>query len=88
MLALDAADLAAEDLASTAGELVNLITGRLHAVMDERGVVSDCALPTLVSEPRTWLEPDIEERGVLQHFQVASTDATIHLTFEVSGMAA
>lgn len=88
MLGLATDDVTPEDLVSTAGELVNLITGRLHAVMDERGVVSDCSLPTLVSEPKAWIEPDIEDRGVLQHFQVADTEATLHMTFEVAGVAA
>lgn len=87
MLNLPTTEVSSDDATSAAGELVNLITGRLHAVMDERGVVSDCSLPTLVPERATWLDAASDESGVVLHFQLGDAAATVHMAFEVSTTA-
>jgi len=83
MLGMEAADLTEEDYLSTAAELANLISGRIHAILDEKQVVSECSLPKVERALQEWVGEGIEDRGVLQHFGVSAIGAQIHMSLEV-----
>ncbi len=84
MLQMPVEEMTDEDYLSTGTELANLITGRLKASLEERGVASDCTLPKVETELARWVEPRIDERGVLQHFGLVSASACLSLSLEVS----
>lgn len=84
MLSVPATEVTGDAATAAAGELVNLITGRLQAAMDERRVPAECALASLAPPGTTWVEPDVETRGILQHVQVVGTSATLHLALEAA----
>ncbi len=54
MLGMEVSELGEEDYLSTAAELANLVSGRMHANLDERQVDSDCSLPQLDREAKVW----------------------------------
>lgn len=83
MLGMETADVTDEDYLSTGAELANLISGRIHAVLDEKQVVSECSLPRVERALAEWVTSGIENRGVLQHFSVAALSAHIHMSLEV-----
>ena len=87
MLQMPVEELTDEDYLSTATELANLLTGRLKASFEERGVAMDCSLPRLETTLTTWLEPRIEERGVAEHVYLTSAKATMSLALEVRDAA-
>lgn len=84
MLQMPVEEMTEEDYLSTGTELANLISGRLKASLEERGVASECTLPKVETERATWVEPRIDERGVLQHFGIVSASACLSLSLEVS----
>lgn len=84
MLQMPIDELAEEDYLSTGAELANLVSGRLKASLEERGVASDCSLPKVETALERWVEPRIDERGVLQHFGLVSAAACLSLSLEVS----
>lgn len=51
MLGMSGEDLGDEDLQSVAGELANMLSGRLHATFRERSLQSTVGLPTLTIGP-------------------------------------
>jgi CheY-specific phosphatase CheX len=57
-----------EDQISVAGELGNLLTGRVHARFRERNLASECSLPTM-TEGGTLEEPD-EASALLKAFAI------------------
>lgn len=84
MLQMPVEELTEEDYLSTATELANLLTGRLKAALEERGVENECSLPKLETALATWLAPGIADRGVVQHFGLVSAAAGMTLSLEVS----
>lgn len=76
-------DVSPDDAVAAAGELVNLITGRLIAAFNERNDVCEVSLPTLVPSPGGWGVEDLAARGVLQHFAINSTTATLYMALDV-----
>jgi hypothetical protein len=87
MLQMPVEELTDEDYLSTATELANLLTGRLKASFEERGVAMDVTLPRLETTLTTWLEPRIEERGVAEHVYLTSAKAVMSLALEVRDAA-
>jgi DNA-binding response OmpR family regulator len=83
MLGMESGEVTDEDYLSTGAELTNLISGRIHAVLDEKSVASECSLPRVERSLREWITDGIEDRGVLQHFGVAAIGAQIHMSLEV-----
>lgn len=86
MLGMETSDVGVEDCLSTAAELANLVSGRVHAHLDERGVTSDCSLPQLEREPAVWDAESVVDRGVAIALKVAPLDATIVMSCEVSDL--
>lgn len=84
MLGMEAADVGVEDYLSTCAELANLISGRLHAHLDERHVASDCSLPQVEREPAVWNPETVADDGVALRFSVSGSDATITMSAAVS----
>jgi CheY-specific phosphatase CheX len=75
------ADLTDEDCRSTAGELGNLITGRVHARMRERSLTSVCGLPVL--EDGSRVDPPDDAVGLLQCYALPDAgDFYISITVE------
>lgn len=83
MLGMEATDLTEEDYLSTAAELANLISGRIHAILDEKQVVNECSLPRVERVLQEWVAEGIEDRGVLQHFAISAIGSQIHMSVEV-----
>lgn len=88
MLQMPTGELTEEDYLSTATELANLVTGRLKAGFEERGVVMDCSLPKLDTARTRWVEPGIEERGLMDSVRLVSAGATVCLALEIQDAAA
>lgn len=88
MLGMESGEVTDEDYLSTGAELTNLISGRIHAVLDEKSVASECSLPRVERSLREWIADGIEDRGVLQHFGVAAIGARIHMSLEVRDLLA
>ena len=68
MLGMSADDLGPEELESVAGEIGNLLTGRLHAHFRERSLASVVGLPKLArggALPRITPEAGLFERFML-----------------------
>ena len=83
MLGMEVADLTDEDYLSTCAELANLVSGRMHAHLDEKNVPSDCSLPQLQREPGVWSADEIGDEGVVVRFKVGAADATIVMSLAV-----
>lgn len=83
MLGMSPEEVTDEDALSTAGELVNLLTGRLHAILDEHHVVSECSLPTIVPSQQDWGIAEIGDRGALVCCRVKGTAAEVAIALEV-----
>ncbi len=64
-------DVSDEDRASVAGELANLISGRIHANFRERGLPSRCGLPT--AAPAGSVSAPSPTDGVLARFVIDGT---------------
>ncbi len=86
MLGMEAADVVVEDYLSTAAELANLVSGRMHAHLDERAVTSDCSLPQLESEPAVWDADRLADDGMVVKLKVSPLSADIVMSCEVSDL--
>lgn len=76
-------DVSEQDYLSTGSELVNLITGRLHALLDERQIGSDCSLPRTGSHAA--LPPASNgERAAHRCLAVPGTPVEIQMAVDVS----
>lgn len=84
MLGMESADVGIEDYLSTCAELANLISGRLHAHLDEKQVTSDCSLPQVEREPAVWKPESLGDNGVAIRFRITGVDATITMSAAVS----
>lgn len=83
MLGMEISDLGEEDYLSTAAELANLVSGRMHANLDERQVHSDCSLPQLDREAKVWNADSAAEDGVVVKFKVTGSPANIVMSLQV-----
>lgn len=83
MLGMGIEEVSDEDYLSTGAELANLISGRIHAILDEKSVTSECSLPRVERSLQDWGTDGIEDRGVLQHFSITAISAQIHMALEV-----
>ncbi|MGE3179086.1 MAG: response regulator [Vicinamibacterales bacterium] len=88
MLAMTEDQVGEDDVLSSAGELANLIGGRLHAILDERGVNSQCSLPTLVADAAAWMTEDHGAQGVRTIFRLKGTAVEVWLSLHVTPQAA
>ena len=84
MLGIPVENVTEEDRLSTGRELTNLLTGRLHAVLDEHHVPSECSLPRTDADAGSQLPDDIDDRGVRRCLRVPGTAAEIQLTIEIT----
>lgn len=81
MLEIDPNETAEEDCLSAAGELANMITGRLDAWLKERALPSHCSLPeTRLAPPGESTAELPEKNGFVNHFLFPTTG----LSFELS----
>lgn len=79
MLGMPASDLGDEDLLSVAGEIGNLLTGRLHAHFRERSLASVVGLPKLV--PNGALPVHAEGTTIVERFTLpAAGDFVVALS--------
>jgi two-component system, chemotaxis family, chemotaxis protein CheY len=83
MLSMGPEEVTDEDYLSTGAELANLISGRIHAVLDEKSVVSECSLPKVQSNLKDWVPEGIEDVGALKHFRIPALSAGIYMSLEV-----
>jgi two-component system chemotaxis response regulator CheY len=81
MLSLPAAELADEDLLSVAGELCNMVTGRIHARVRERKMKSVCSLPSLVAGA-TFTAPGDGDGMALRYSMPDAGDFVVSLVVE------
>lgn len=88
MLGIPVEDVTDADRGSTGCELTNLLTGRLHAVLDERHVPSECSLPRTETDAGLQVPDDIEQRGVHRCLRVPGSTAEIQLTVEIADVGA
>lgn len=86
MLGMETADIGVEDYLSTAAELANLVSGRMHAHLDERAIVSDCSLPQLEREPAVWNAEAVADTGIVVKLTIAPLGADIIVSCEVSDL--
>ncbi len=84
MLGVPVENVTQEDGLSTGRELTNLLTGRLHAVLDERHVPSECSLPRTEVDAALQLPDDIDDRGVHRCLRLPGTATEIQLTVVIS----
>lgn len=81
MFSMPAADLVDEDCLSTAGELGNLLTGRIHARFLERALKSVCGLPVI--DAATVLPVPDDAVGLLRSYAIPNAgDFHISLTVQ------
>jgi len=71
MLGMPGEELGDEDLESVAGELANLLSGRLHARFREKGLASTVGLPSVSVGP-TFAKPD-ESNGAMHRYALPSS---------------
>jgi CheY-like chemotaxis protein/CheY-specific phosphatase CheX len=71
MFGTEAASLTDDDRVSVAGEICNLVTGRITANLGDRGISSDCALP-VTSGTMTVTAPD-QTQGCLAMLSMAGS---------------
>lgn len=88
MLGMEVADISSDDYMSTAQELANLISGRMHAVLDERSVTSDCSLPRLDAEAVVWDADTVADSGIVVKFKVPAIGAALVMSVSVTDLLA
>ena len=84
MLGIPVQNVTDEDRLSTGCELTKLLTGRLHAVLDEHHVPSECSLPRTEIDAGSQVPGDIENRGVHRCLTVPGTAVEVQLTVEIA----
>ncbi|MGE3507994.1 MAG: response regulator [Vicinamibacterales bacterium] len=86
MLGMKPAEIGVEDYLSTCAELANLVSGRLHAHLDEKSIHSDYSLPMVQRDPAIWDVDSLEKTGVTVRFRVAGTTADVIVSVSVSDL--
>lgn len=86
MVGLPVAEIIEEDYLSTAAELANLISGRVHAHLDESHIASECGLPKMDKSAGTWVLDGAEERGLVQWFACQEPAADLVVSLEVTDL--
>ena len=85
-MGMEPADMTDDDIASVAGELVNVVSARLHQGFQEAGLRSQRGLPTLgAGDPGTPPPPAGE--SIDAHFATASGAIDFRLRLATRGAA-
>jgi hypothetical protein len=87
-LETDGADLSDEDVVSTAGELLNMLIGRLNAGFQERKVEGTIGLPVLETEADgAPIVPIPQDHGVDVHFGETDGPVSFQVVLTVDYLA-
>jgi hypothetical protein len=84
MTASDPASVSDEDAAATIGEIVNLVTGRIQALLSERGAAARCTLPRTERRQAAALAEPPDDSGFLLHLAIPRIDARLSLAVSAS----
>lgn len=88
MLGMLPSDVTPDDYLATVAELANLVSGRMHAHLDEGGVVSDCSLPRVEREPAIWDAHAFANSGVAVKLRVGAMSADLIIAASVRDLQA